>query len=119
MPTQYVHHVNDANLASIETVAQNHAHAIEVVVDDSRLFWKYGNKCLCVALVALEKASLSIGTFGPNEYVFLTLHFGDANGGGVFMLRSSQADAESFGEIMAALKTLLPCPINDHTAGNR
>ena len=119
MPTQYVQCLYDTNIASIETVVGIQENSLHVVVDGSHFQWQYGDKRLCVALTALEKASLSVGSFGPKDFVFLTLHFGDPNGGGVRMLHAPKANADSFREIVAALKPLLPCPFEDQTDRHR
>ena len=119
MPTQYVQYLDDSNIASMETVPEIQGHTIDVAVEESHLLWQYGNKRLRVNVAALEQASLSIGTFGPNELIFFTLHFGDPDGGGVRMLHAPIADGDSYREIIGTLEKVLPCRIQDFTNGNR
>ena len=119
MPVQYVQNLSDLSIASIESVPEIQAHSIDVSVEGSQLLWQYGNKRLRVNVTALEKASLSVGTFGPNEFVFFTLHFGDPNGGGVRMLHASICNSDCYEDILGILKDIIPCPIEYDSDCNR
>lgn len=119
MPTQYVQHIDDPTIASMETVPQIQGHSIDVAVEESHLLWQYGNKRLRVNVAALERASLSLGTFGPNELIFFTLHFGDTDGGGVRMLHAPIAESDSYRKVIGNLEKVLPCQIEDSTNGTR
>ena len=67
----------------MESAPALRGHSLDVSVVDSELRWQHGDRRLHVNVAALQFASLSVGSHGPEKFVFLTLHFGDPDGGGV------------------------------------
>ena len=117
IPAHYVRLLNEANVARIESAPALRGHSIDVSVLDSELRWQHSDRCLHVNVAALQFASLSVGSHGPGQFVFLALHFGDAGGGGVRMLNPNISDAYDFDEIQAYLASILPCELHDIRKG--
>lgn len=113
LPTQYVRYLDNTNIAYMDSPPAIPDHSIDVVVSDAELRWQYGDSRLNVKLDSLYFASLSVGSHGPERFVFLTLHFGDPAGGGVRMLNAPLADAHAYDEIYGLLSNLLPCDFHD------
>ena len=115
MPTQYVQHLDNPSVASVDTAPEITDHSIEIVVTDTELRWQYGSTRLRIDVNALNFASLTTGSHGPNHFAFFSLHFGDADNGGVRMLNAPIRDVSDFAGVVASLKALLPCPVQDLT----
>ncbi len=113
MPAQYVRWLDDSNVARMESAPAIPDHSIDLSVVDSELCWQYADRRLRVNLAALEFASLSIGSHGPEQFVFFALHFGDSDGGGVRMLNAHISNAHAYDGIVGTLSNLLPCEFRD------
>ncbi|TWT72659.1 hypothetical protein [Crateriforma conspicua] len=113
LPTQYVRNLDDPSIAYMDSAPEIPDHSIDLVVSDTELRWQYRDSRLHVNLDTLNFASLSVGSHGPERFVFFTLHFGDPTGGGVRMLNAHITDAHAYDDIHGLLSNLLPCEFRD------
>lgn len=114
MPEQYVRWLSNSNVANVECAPALPENSLDVSVVDSELRWQHGDRRLHVKVAELRFASLSIGSHGPKQSLFFTLHLGHLDGGGVRMLISHVSNADDFDEILSVLTKVLPCELRDY-----